>query len=166
VSAVRLRFQCARGAMDLLREGNEVLAEANEAGDLALVGDVEAGAAGDFGGNATGLGAKLLTFGCELDADDAFVIGIAPAGDETTLFESFEEWCESAGIKSEANTELSYGDALLGPEDEQREVLRISHAERIEQRAIRTNQRPRRIVECEAELVVEEKSFFDVRHVL
>ena len=122
--------------------------------DLGLR-EIVAGSLGEPRRDLARLALELLARAGQRDVDDARVVVIPPALDEPVAREPLEQRRQRAAIEPETRAELADRTTVALPQREQHEVLRVRHAERLEQWSVRARQRPLRRVQREAQLVVE-----------
>src|SRR5690606_6378840 len=79
----------------------------------------------------------------------------ASPGQEAALLQPLEQRGEGAVVELEPGDEVAHGAVALFPEDGEHEVLRVRHAQRLEQRAVHGGDRACGGLEVEAHHLVE-----------
>lgn len=106
-------------------------------------------------GKACGAGLEFAA-GCgEPDQYAAFVLHVAKTAHEVGGFEALEQGRERARIEVQALAEFGNRDAVVFPQHEHGQVLRVGEAHVLEQRFVELGHGQRGRIQREAELVVE-----------
>ena len=103
---------------------------------IATRHDSHAGLAGQLPGNVQRLLTQRASGVGQVNLDAALVGDEASPLDKAQSLESFEQWRERAGVEIECGTDLTDTAAVLLPQDQQNQVLRVRDAEAFEHRAI------------------------------
>ncbi len=93
--------------------------------------------------------------GREGDAHAPLVLRIATAGDEPGGFHALEQRGQRARVQAQPFAQLGHRDAVLLPEGEHGDVLRIGEPDGIEQWLVELGHRQRRRIQGEADLAVQ-----------
>ena len=105
--------------------------------------------------HVAGLAAQRAAGLGEVDVHAPFVRGGARARHQAGGLQPLQQRRERAGVEVEPLAEFAHRRAVLLPEHQHREVLRVGQAERLEQRLVQPRHRERGRMQREAELVVQ-----------
>ena len=116
-------------------------------------------------GDVTGLVAQGAALGGEFDDHHALIFTAAGATEQAFGLQAFEQRRERARIGQQACADFAYGQTVLFPQHQHRQVLRIGQAQRLQQRLVDLGHHQRSGVKGEAGLIVQQQVVAGIRGV-
>ena len=94
-------------------------------------------------------------FGRQIDEDTALIGGLPSPGNKTLALEPLEHWRKRAKIHSQQCSEFSDAERTVLPKHHENEVLRVSHAQLLQERHEQTRHVIAGGIKREAKMIIE-----------